>query len=116
MTRRWSCDTADGEYTFVSAVTAADDGAIPTELTVRTGSKGFETLFFKVKSVTTPDTDYLDSDLSAATRSMATKRTNVHYYDGTRWLLAMPNHYSGSWKQTEGMKYFNGSTWVVPGT
>lgn len=112
----WSCDTTDGEYMFVSAVTAADDGTIPTELAVRTGSKGFETLFFKVKSVTTPDTDYLDSDLSADTRLLATKRTNVHYFDGTRWLLAMPNHYSGSWKQTEGMKYYDGRQWIVPET
>lgn len=112
----WSSNAADGIYAFLGAVTADDGGVIPTELIVRTGSKGFETQHFKVKAVTTPDTDYLDSELSDATRAMATKRTNVHYYDGARWLLAMPNHYSGSWKQTEGMKYFNGSTWVVPGT
>lgn len=112
----WSSDTADGEYAMYNAVSAGEDGTVPTQLSVRTGSKGFQTVCFKVKAVTTPDTDYLDSALSDGNRSMATKRTNVHYYDGTRWLLAMPNHYSGSWKQTEGMKYFNGSTWVVPGT
>lgn len=112
----WRCDTADGEYVFAGAVTAVDDGTIPTELVVNTGRKGFYEIFFKVKAVTIPDTDYLDSDLSANYRSIATKRTNVHYYDGTRWLLAMPNHYDDSWTQTEGMKYYDGRQWIVPGT
>lgn len=108
----WSCDISDGEYAFLGAVSAGDDGTIPTELAVRTGGKGFVNLYFKVKAVTVPDTDYLDSDLSSIYRLLATKRTNVHYYDGTRWLLAMPNYYDGSWKQTDGMKYYDGSQWI----
>lgn len=109
----WSCDTVDGNYAFLGAVSAGDDGAIPTELTVRTGSKGFETLYYKVKAVTTPDTDYLDSDLSADTRSMATKRTNVHYYDGTLWLLAGCKNYNNSvWEESEVVKYYDGIKWV----
>ena len=111
----WCSNAVDDTYSFLGAVAADDSGIIPTELIVHTGGKGFETLYFKVKAVTTPDTDYLDSELSDATRAMSTKRTNVHYYDGTRWLLAMPNHYNGGWKQAEGLKYYDGVTWVTPG-
>ena len=107
----------DGEYAFLGAVIAGDDGIIPTELTVRTGSKGFETLYYKVKAVTTQDTDYLDSGLSTDTRSMATKRTNVHYYNGTRWLLAECKYYDGgAWEESEGAKYYDGTQWIVPGS
>lgn len=108
----WRSNEINGTYMFLGSVVAGDNGIIPTELVVRTGSKGFETLYFKVKAITTPDTDYLDSELSDAIRAIATKRTNVHYYDGVRWLLAAPNYYSDSWKQTEGMKYYNGKQWV----
>ena len=111
----WSCDTADGEFAFFGAVTVADDGSIPTEMSVRTGNKGFMSTFFKVKAVTTPDTDYLDSALSDDTRLMNTKRTNVHYYDGVRWLLASIKHYNGNaWGEIEGAKYYDGTQWVAP--
>jgi hypothetical protein len=111
----WGCGTIDGEYSFLSAVSAGDGGAIPTELPVSSGSRGFVTTYYKVKAVTTPDTDFLDSELSNDERMVSTKRTNVHYFDGTRWLLAMPNHYNNGWTQTEGMKYYDGTQWIVPG-
>ena len=111
----WSCDTIDGDFTFFGAVTIADDGTIPTEMPVRTGNKGFMSTFFKVKAVTTPDTDYLDSDLSDDTRLMNTKRTNVHYYDGVRWLLATIRYYNdNAWDEIEGAKYYDGTQWVAP--
>lgn len=111
----WRCDRADGDYIFLGAVTATDDGNIPTELIVHTGDKGFSTLYYKVKAVTALDTDYLDSELSSDVRSMTTKRTNVHYYDGTRWLLADVNHYNGSvWDMLEGAQYYDGTQWIVP--
>ena len=109
----WSREAADDDFTFFGAVTATDDGIIPTELSVYAGSKGFMSTFFKVKAVTTPDTDYLDSDLSTDARLIATKRTNVHYYDGVRWLLAATKHYNGNaWEVLECVKYYDGIKWV----
>ena len=108
----WSRKADDDDFTFFGAVTATDDGTIPTELSVYAGSKGFMSTFFKVKAVTTPDTDYLDSDLSIDARLIATKRTNVNYYDGVRWLLAAAKHYNGNaWEVFECVKYYDGIKW-----
>ncbi len=108
----WSRDTADGAFAFLGSVSAIDGGSIPTELPVRSANRGFMETQYKVKAVTAPDTDFLDSELSDDERVLATRRTNVHYYDGTRWLLAMPNHYDGySWTEVEGFKYYIDNKW-----
>lgn len=113
----WRCDTADGEYTLLLVTVTAADGTIPTSVNVRSGSKGFMDYYYKVKAITTPDTDYLDSDLSTAYRMLGTKHTNVNYYDEYRWLLASVKYYNGSsWDTLDGAKYYNGSQWVTPGS
>jgi len=103
----------NGDYELYGAVVAADDGTIATEFAVNSGAKGCMEYFYRVKAVTAADTDYLDSELSESYRSLATKQTNVHYYDGSRWLLAPTKYYNGStWVELGVVKYYDGTQWL----
>lgn len=111
----WMCNVADGTYEYIGSTTIGEDGIIPTSLIVHSGDKGFAEYYYKVKAITTPETDYLDSSLSDVYRLIATKRTNIHYYDGVRWLLASIKYYNGSnWEDTNGVKYYDGTQWISP--
>lgn len=101
----WISDTIDSGYSFYQATQINDEGSIPTSLEITSGAKGKIKKFLKVKAITAPETEYLNSNLTSVTRSYATKNTNVHYYNGEKWLLAVPTYYNGeNWKSTEGAK------------
>lgn len=108
-------DAPDGNYIFYGAVMQDDQHYIPSEIYVRTGSKGFEQTYYRVKATTSSDTAYLDSKLSDAYRGLATKQTNMHYFDGSKWLLATTKYYDNDWTQLQNIKYHNGTSWITTG-
>ena len=105
----WYSEDPDGEYQIFNTTTE-------TSMLVPSPSRGFKTRYYKVQSLADESVDFCSSELSTAVRSVATKRSNVYYFDGNRWMLAVPNYYqNGTWKTTEGMNYYNGSSWIIPG-
>lgn len=96
----WISDSVDGEYSFYRATQIDEEGNIPTSIEITSGSKGYAEKYLKVRAITTPETEYLDSSLSLVARSYSTKKTGVHYYDGAFWRLAVPNYYNGIEKKT----------------
>lgn len=101
---------AQSEYTYYGKINSAST----TSLQISSGEKGFTEKHFKVKAITSTDTDYLNSPLSTVSRSFRTKDTNAHYFNGSKWLLVTPKYYNGStWVATEGASYYNGSSWQI---
>lgn len=101
-------NSLDEEYSSQGTVVADAEGVISTWLPISMGSKGYVTKYFAVKAITTPETDFLDSEPSSVYRSAATKKTNFHYFDGSIWLLGVPKYYDGSnWKEVKTTYYNN---------
>lgn len=104
----WYSTSADGTYELYGTTTG-------TSMNVIAPKKGYQTYYFKVQTLTDDDADYCHSNLSTIVRSISTKESNVYYYDGVTWKIAMPKHYNGSaWAVTKGAAYYNGTQWVAP--
>ena len=116
----WRCNTIDGEYELLEETymdnlpETTDDEFIHTYTIVCSPPDAYMTYYYKVQTLAPLGMDYLNSPLSDACRLIATKRTNVKYYNGTKWLLVEPKYYNGNtWKISEGAKYYDGTQWLV---
>ena len=104
----WRCTTPNGTYELCGETTE-------TSINVYGPDDGFLVYYYKVQSLGPDGSHVCDSNLSDAYRTIASKRTNVKYYDGNRWLLAAVKYYSvDSWSALEGVKYYNGNQWILP--
>lgn len=100
----------EGPY-FQLAVLDADT----TSLVVPGPHQGYRTLYYRVQTVAPSSMEGCDSEMSETIRYISTKRTNVMYHDGSKWLLGIPMYYTGTeWKTLGGFNYYDGTTWHIP--
>lgn len=104
----WYSTSANGTYSFYGTTTS-------TSMLVSGPEKGYQSYYFKVQTLTNNDMDYCNSDLSSTSRAISTKKSNLYYYDGTRWLIGLPKYWNGSaWVEGNSTNYYNGSSWKKP--
>ena len=100
----WYSTSVDGEYELYGTTTG-------TSMTIIAPKKGHQQYYFKVQTLAPEEIDYCNSELSSDYRVISTKNSNVYYYDGTTWKIAIPKHYNGSsWEEIES-KYYDGIKW-----
>lgn len=104
----WYSTSANGTYSLYGTTTS-------TSMSVSGPEKGYQSYYFKVQTLTDDDADYCNSDLSSTSRAISTKKSNLYYYDGTRWLIGLPKYWNGSaWVEGNSTNYYNGSSWKKP--
>lgn len=102
----WYSTSADGVYELYGTTTESS-------MAIEASKNRAQTYYFKVQTLGPEDADYCNSELSTTYRSVTTKTSNINYYDGTRWIVAVAKYYNGSaWVEVNGAKYYNGSSWV----
>lgn len=104
----WYSTSANGTYSLYGTTTS-------TSMSVSGPEKGFSTYYFKVQTLSEEEIDYCNSNLSSTSRAISTKKSNLYYYDGTRWLIGLPKYWNGSaWVEGNSTNYYNGSSWKKP--